>query len=235
MNLFGLSPEQYKGLILSVGSHREERSLSPVEVATTFCQMQEHGASLGDCAAAVHLDGTAMVSRFICLLDLHPNVRHLVDWGQTGATVAFTAASELARLPKQEHEPAFATVLENQLSSSEVKQLVQTRLRSGRDIRECVSDILNLRPRVERRFLFIGAVTSEAVRQYLQGMSQRQRDELMRDIVKDLVPDKPVAAKLGPDAFTVSSAENLAQLRREETGDFEDQVNDSIAKRIGLK
>jgi len=235
MNLFGLSPEQYKGLILSVGSHREERSLSPVEVATTFCRMRENGASLRDCAAAVHLDGTAMVSRFIRLLELHPNVRHLVDWGQTGATVAFTAASELARLPEQEHELAFTAALENQLSSTEVKQLVQARLRSGRDIGECVLSVLRLRPKVERRFLFIGLVTSEAVRQHLASISQRQRDLLMREAVRKLVPETQLAARLGPDAFTVSSMEDLSQLSQGEDGDFEARVNDLIAEKAGLK
>src|SRR5262245_60099145 len=99
MALAALSGEERKRLLLSVGTHRRERYLSPVEVAHLFQKATRGGDTLADLAAAVQLDGTSWVARFITLLKLTPDVQHMVDWGKSGSTLAFTSAVELARLP----------------------------------------------------------------------------------------------------------------------------------------
>lgn len=62
--LLGLTPDELRSLLLSVGSHRKNRDASPLKVAEMFDRAVKHGATIRDCADFVHFDGTAMVSRF---------------------------------------------------------------------------------------------------------------------------------------------------------------------------
>ena len=66
----GLSPDEMRSLLLSVGSHRDNRDVLPLKVAELFDKAIKHGAKKRDCAISVHFDGTSMVSRFLKLLDL---------------------------------------------------------------------------------------------------------------------------------------------------------------------
>src|SRR5207249_9151314 len=97
-------------------------------------------------------------------------------WGQSGSTIAFSAASELSRLDTGEQVGACTAVLENQLSSAEVKELVQLRLRSQQSLPDCIAAVLRMRPRIEKRHLLIGAVMAEGVRMRLRTMTQAERD-----------------------------------------------------------
>ncbi len=136
--MLGLSPEQTKRLLLSVGSHRGTRPFSPVEVAETLKISIDAGSKLSELASALHLDGTSMVTRFLRLLDLSPQVRDWVDWGESGSTIGFTAASELSRLSDSgEQNQLGRAALENQLKSSEVREVVQIRRRSKRPLAAC--------------------------------------------------------------------------------------------------
>ena len=84
-----LSPQELQGLLLSVGTHRGKRLLSPVEVANLFAKVTSEGGRLGDCARAAQLEGTTMVGRFLRLLKLPESVRHLVDWGSNPGAIGF--------------------------------------------------------------------------------------------------------------------------------------------------
>ena len=124
MMLPGLTPEEAKGLILSVGTHRGKRPLSPVEVARLFHKAISHGANRKECALFVHLIGTHMVSRFLRLLDLDHFVQHSIDWRQTGPTISFTSAWKLSKFPKKEQAEACLEIMGHQLGTKEVEQAV---------------------------------------------------------------------------------------------------------------
>jgi len=124
----GLSPAEQKALILSVGTHRAKRELTPCEVAALYQRALLSGASKAQCSEETHL-GTTWIARFLSLLQLDPTVRHLVGWGQTEDTLAFTAAVDISRIPREEHEYLFRRALENSIRSKEIQQVVQIRLR----------------------------------------------------------------------------------------------------------
>src|SRR5438128_180224 len=117
MALAALTVAERQQLILSVGTHRGERHLSPIEVAHLFQKAIWGGDSASDLAETVSLDGTSQVSRFLALLKLPPDVQHLVDWGKSGDSLAFTAAFELSRLGNADDQrKAIEAVLRHSLT-----------------------------------------------------------------------------------------------------------------------
>jgi hypothetical protein len=229
----GLSPAEHKGLLLSVGTHRGKRPLSPVEVAMLFKRAADAGASLRDLAELVHFDGTTMVSRFLRLLELNPEIQHLIDWGQSGSTIAFSAASELSRLDTGEQVGACTAVLENQLSSAEVKELVQLRLRSQQSLPDCIAAVLRMRPRIEKRHLLIGAVMAEGVRIRLRTMTQAERDALFQQVLLELLsPLDDYSGRLGVERFTISGNEAVAERLTSGQADFEGLVVRALVAKL---
>lgn len=232
----GLSPEELKALILSVGTHATKRRYSPIEVAEKFEKAIEHGLSQDKVAKAMGLRGTTMVSRFIRLLQLNPAVQHIVDWGQSGATISFTSAWRLTQLSPHDQALACDVILRHQLTSPEVEQLVQLRKRSGRPVRECIKEVLRMRPTVEKRHVFIGAVTSVAARAGLPKISQANRDAILGDVLHTaFTAFHPLGARLGTDRFTIVSDEKQAALLLQQTTDFEAAVNSALEKRFSAR
>ncbi|MGC4116784.1 MAG: hypothetical protein QM765_19940 [Myxococcales bacterium] len=89
-----LSPEERKGLLLSVGTHRGRRPLSPIEVATLFKRDLAAGNTTGKLGPLVQLSPT-MIGRFVRLLSLSEDIRHLIGWqGAEEGSVSFTSAFE---------------------------------------------------------------------------------------------------------------------------------------------
>ena len=94
----GLSTAEYKKLILSVGTHRNERILSPLEVAQLLSKAISAGTSRKECAEALQI-GTTQVSTFLKLVRLTSEIQHLSDWrGTAGASIAFSTLTELGQL-----------------------------------------------------------------------------------------------------------------------------------------
>ena len=94
----GISEAEYQGLVLSVGTHRNARPLSPLEVAELLNKAIAAGATRAQCSEELGI-GSSQVSAFLSLLLLVPQIRHLADWrGSRAASVAFSTMAELRRL-----------------------------------------------------------------------------------------------------------------------------------------
>ena len=100
------------------------------------------GATLEECAKVIKL-GTGMLSRFVSVQKLPPDLLHLVDWGRRRGSIGFTAAVELVRVPDEDDQRAIARViLEEGLQTGEVRQVAQILRRSRRPVEECIAEIL---------------------------------------------------------------------------------------------
>lgn len=230
--LQGLPGPTHRDLLLSVGSHRGTRPLSPTEVASALKAATDAGTPTKDLAAALHLNGSSMITRFVRLLDLPAPILHLVDWGQTQATITFTSASELSRLRSRNDQAALsASALELGLTSSEVKAIVQLRQRSKKHIAECTKEIVNLRTEVVRRNIFIGAVTAPEVRAHLTTLHQVDRDRLLAGVINQLLPGSAgISARLGHDRFTLGTEDKaVVDQIISLPGGFEEAVNVALA------
>lgn len=222
----GLTEEEQKNLLLSVGTHRGKRVLTPCEVAFLFQKAINHGATLQDCAKAALLDGTTWISRFLRTLKLDKSVRHLVGWGQIAGSVSFTSATEVARLDKSEQGQVFKSIIENMLSSKEIRELVQIRLRSNRPIQECIDEVVSLRTQTVRQHMFVGSIASPTLKLKLREQTQSKRDAILRDIVlsKSAALTKS-AFKLGIDNFAVITDDKGSEVFQKVLPNFEEQLN----------
>jgi hypothetical protein len=225
---YGLTADEEKELILSVGTHRSGRRLSPVEVARLFDRMKSSGASFQDCADLVQFEGTTMISRFLQLLKLDSDLQHLVDWGQSGSTVAFTAGVELSKLDRNEQRAAVRAILETGLKSQEVKQLVQLRRRSQKPLDTCVEEIVRLRPHVERRHVIVGLITDPQTVEALGALPQGERDEKLQQALQTTFKLRGgFSCRLGTNRFTITADEPTGDLILKDE-DFESSVNAAL-------
>jgi hypothetical protein len=175
----GLSPIEERNLILSVGTHRTGRPLSPVEAGQLLNRAKSSGASVSDLAVACHLEGGTWIGRFIRLGELSPTLHHLVDWGSSKTTLSMTQAQEIARLPRHEDQETLGRrAIEDRMSSHEVRQVVQLLQRSTRSAEEAIDSVVQLRPQVTRQFVYLATVTDEAVRRKLAELTQAERNQL---------------------------------------------------------
>jgi len=229
----GLTTDEQRDLIVSVGTHRGARRLSPVEVAELFGKARRAGASLDECGRAAGFSSSTMVSRFLRLLTLNPRVRHVIDWGASDSTIAFSAASELAKLPDDEEQlVGVDTALTHAMTSAEIKQVVQNRLRSGKPIAQALDEIVRLRPQVERRHVFVGAVTSPDVRNAVLALRQAERDALLARAVRRVVASGiESGGRLGLDRFTLAGSVDFAAALTA-SGDFEERMNAALAEEL---
>lgn len=227
-----LSQEERQRLLLSVGTHRGQRPLSPIEVASLFAKVTAAGGSLSDCARAASLEGTTIVSRFLRLLKLPGAAWHLVGWGSVAGTIGFSSGAEIARLENEAEEDALVHgVLTNRLSGSEVRQVVQLRKRSKRPLQDCLNEVVGMRPRVEKRYVYVGAVTNAALKKSLTAMTQQQRDELLGTVVGPVLGTKGVAVtRLGTDRFTLVGAADFGEAMNRKKDSLEREINDALVR-----
>ena len=202
--LAGLNALELGRLRMSVGygTHKAGRPLSPVEVGLLLRKAQDEGMSLRDCAEAVQLDGTGHIGRFLRILELPEDLRHLVDWGGGKRFIGFTSAVELANIQDPEDQRTVAdAVLSKGLNSKEVRQVAQIRKRSGRAVEACVDEVLGMRPTVERRYVFIGSAEKEDVAK-LGGLTQAVRDSILKSGIERLGL-RGATGRLGTRFFTL--------------------------------
>ena len=225
MGLKGLTPEERKLLLISVGTHRGKRALCPVEVAKLLRKAVESGTSLADCAAGVQMS-TSQVSRFLSLLRIPSELQYLISFGHAPGSLGFSAAFELSRLDDAaDQRHAVQAVLVHSLNSSEVRQLVQARVRSRKSMDECVATVLKMRPHVEVRHVFIGSVLRDDIRARLQRLSQERRNEILQDILKKRFKVLHATGRLGAERFTLIGGEELGTVVKAGKDEFEEQVN----------
>ena len=229
----GLSDQELKELIISVGTHQQERRLSPLEVAKILEKSIKAGASRRECAEAIGL-GTTYVGYFLRLLNLSPEIQHLAKWGHAkGVGIAFSAMAWLTRLAPEDQFYAAEAILKHDLTWKEVVELVQLASRSYKTIEKCVEAVLQRRPIIETRHLLVGAITSESVRSRLGNLIQSQRDELFNSVLVNLLGmEKGVTGRLGISRFSVIGDVDPAKLVELSPNEFERIVNTTLTAHI---
>ena len=226
-----LTSEEHQALLRSVGTHRGDRVLSPLEVGRLLTKAIATGTTRKECADSLHL-GQTQVANFIKLLSLAQDIQHLADWGSsTDASISFSSLAEIARLREPDQIEATNAILQHQLTWKEVRQLVQLADRSKKAMGQCIDEVLRLRPQLEIRHLFVGAVTAKSLRQYLSTLLQRERNKLMESAMETLLGHEGlVSGRLGAHNFTILSSQDLSTLVGLEPDEIEGTVNEAIER-----
>lgn len=230
----GLSEQEQKELIISVGTHRQQRRLSPLEVAELLEKSIKAGSSRREIAEEIGL-GNTYVGYFLRLLDLTPEIQHLAKWGRSkDVGIPFSAMAWVARLTPEDQISAAEAILKYDLTWNEVVELVQLADRSSESIENCVEAVLQRRPIIESRHLLIGAITFEGVRSRLATFTQIQRDELFNSILADLLGSEAgVTGRLGVSRFSIICDVDPARLIDLSPNEFEYVVNTTLSTQIG--
>lgn len=191
-----------RDLILSVGTHRNRRPLSPLEVANAIAALANE-MGWGQALERISL-GESTARRFLRLREMDGSIAEQVGWGREPGAISFAVASEISRLSKesQQRELADAARL-YALTKDEARQVVQTVLRAGRTVESAVDEVTNLRPQVQIIHAVLGAVTSEGARDRLAAMTQGQRDDLFEQVRLSLPALNSASGRLTPHTFSV--------------------------------
>ena len=233
----GLSSSEVRQLILSVGTHKSERPLSPVEVAKLMWKAEKAGEKRREIAARLLLEDSSIIGRFIRLLRLPPDVQQLTGWGSDPATLSFTAGSEIARLEDKQEQLVLATAaLANRFNKSEIMQVVQIRKRSGKSIKECIKIVLNQRPIIERRHVIIGSLQSEKLKDSLKEISQLERDALLQSALDRYGPNiQRLGSKLGDRYFLLIGDDRLHAAIMSLPEGFEQAITEYLTRELTSK
>ena len=167
-----------------------------------------------------------MIARFLRLLILTPEMRCHIDWGNR-SHISFSVASEIARLNiPEDHEFLGNAVLKHRLVKAEVIQIIQIKDKFGRHIEQCVDEVLQIRPRVINRYLFIGTIESPELQKRLSEMTQKERDILFDNVIALNLPNLPSwNGALGTTRFTLIGDEVLDQVLNGLPTDFTSSIN----------
>lgn len=231
----GLSALELGRLRMSVGygGHKKGRLLSPVEVGLLLCRAIDAGISLEKCAKEVKLDKTG-IRRFQRLTGLPEDLRHLIVWGTNKDDgIGFSTAVELSKIKNPDEQRSISTmVLANNLSSKETRYLIQLRERTGRTIDDCLLEILNLRPTIEKRYVFIGSVNDRGVQNVLAGLTQNKRDSILASGIIHL-EFQGATGRLGKQVFTLVGDERFNEsMRRIDKDSIETRLRNYISETV---
>ena len=233
----GLLPDEIRQLILSVGTHKSKRPLSPVEVAEFMQRAMDAGEKRTDIADKLHLEDPSIIGHFIRLLSLHLQVRQLVGWGVDPATLSFTAAAAIARLKSSREQSELAkAALENQFNKSEILQIVQIRHRSEKSLENCIKTVLDQRPIIEKRHVIIGELRSEKLKNKLRQISELERNNLLKFTLKRSIPNiPPLGAKLSDRYFLLIGDDRFHSAIVSLPGGFEKSITEYLIRELGNK
>ncbi|MCY4672681.1 MAG: hypothetical protein OXD43_02760 [Bacteroidetes bacterium] len=232
--LADLSALELGRLRMSVGygTHKKGRPLSPIEVGKLIRRVKGAGVSTEDCAKAINLDKTG-IGRFLRILDLPEGIQHLVSWGTQKGSVGFSAAAQLGRFKDAEDQHAVVdAILSEGLSSKEIGQVAQLKIRSGRGISECLKEVLGMRPVIEKRHVFIGTIENQDVESILAGLTQAERDSILQSSIVTLNLGE-VSGRLGKKLFTLVGSDSLdIAIRSMGPDNLEEQLIAQIQKGV---
>ena len=229
----GLSASELGRIRMSVGygTHKRGRPLLPIDVGMGLRKAISHGASVAECAEIIPLHQTG-IARFLRILQLPEDLQHLVDWGSGKNFIGFSSAVEMVKLANAEDQHAVANeVLANGLSSKEVRQVAQLRCRSGRSIEACVREVLGMRPKIEKRYVFLGSVSPEDV-DALRRLTQAARNVILSAGMEAL-GIRDAAGRLGARFFTLVGDERFnASMRAIGKENIEARIRSHISEAI---
>jgi hypothetical protein len=179
-----------------------------------------------------------MVSRFLRVLKLPSDVLRIVGWGQSSKTIPFTSASEISRLKHSGDQVDLAVAaLASDLTTSEVKAIVQMKLRSAESIHSCIEAITRLRSATIRRHVIMGAITNENLKNHLAALSQNQRDHLLALALEEVLSsDGNIAGKLSHERFTLTTEnEQSARTLSNLPGGMESAITTAVQMAVDKK
>jgi hypothetical protein len=162
--LDSLSSDERRDIVLSIGTHKKNRRLSPIQIAQLVHRLyQTQGISLDRIAMDLDLKDSSILRRFISLLSLPSELQPLIIWGASPGYLSFSVASEISRAKENDKINILSKdALENQRSKEEVRAIIQCNRRGGGSINQCIEKIEAARCKIIQHYVFLGQLSSTA-------------------------------------------------------------------------
>ena len=177
--LKGLTQREFQELNLSVGkTTRARRPLSPLEVADLCAKAIDNGVGRTELTRALKMTDTGMVSKFLRLREIVPEVRHLVSWGYSGdAAIGFSVAAQLARLPLDKQAAAAEAIVKHRLTRDQMISVIQLLERSKQTLAECIRSGPESQPCRSCASVYPGSdyVRQDAIQAFVTFATQKRR------------------------------------------------------------
>ena len=190
-----------------------------------------------DIAEKLYLEDSSIIGHFIRLLSLPTQVQQVIGWGSDPATISFTAAAVIARLDSSQEQSTLAkAALENQFNKSEIIQVVQIRRRTGNSIENCIKAVLDQRPVIERRYVIVGEMRSDSLKNGLKQISQQERNDLLQLALERHGPDVPyLGAKLSGEYFILVGDAHFHSAIVDLPQGFEESITEYLMQELSNK
>jgi len=203
--LDSLSSDERRDIILSIGTHKKNRRLSPIQVAQLLNRLyQILGISLNQIAQELELKDSSVLRRFLSLLSLPHELQPLVSWGTLPGYLSFSVAAELSKAKDFDKITLLAKdALENQRSKEELRAILQCHQRGGGNLTECIETIDSTRSKVTHHYVFLGQILTNG-----SEWEEKYSFEL-RAMLSNLVHEENVlsaAIKNGRFSFTLTES-----------------------------
>lgn len=201
----GITTEEKRDLIISIGTHRTQRKLIPVQVAILIQKSLDAGSTLDEILEEITLNERT-ANKFLLLLSLPSDIRSLIGWGSDPTTISFTAAAEIARLETEDEKRILTkATLEHKLAVPEMKQVIQIRQRSNKTIEQSIDAVIRQRPILERKYLIVGKLLLVDPSAQLKNLLQHERNNLLERALIIHGPGKPTyGVKLTDEYFYIT-------------------------------
>lgn len=158
--------DEYAKLLSSIGTHKGERPLPPLEVAKRIKLLRDECKSLNEVSERLSLDAK-IIGQFLSLLSLPETVHGIIGWGYTDKfRLAFTTASIIAELEDAYDQEILAKAAQiSAFKKNEVQDVVSLKKRNkNKKIEECIESVLRFRPVIEKGYMVITNIRPETIK-----------------------------------------------------------------------
>jgi len=162
----------------------------------------------------------------------------LVEWGTSSGTVSMSTATELMRLPSIDLTvEAVEAAVQHSFTKEEARQLVQVFQRSARPLDQCISNVLETRPRIEKSELILGSLVSAEAQRRARLLGDEPTAKRLRLLLARQYPDvicRALRVKAGRFSLLLSE-DNAAKFRQQLAGEAIEAKLTSLLESVALE
>jgi len=178
-------------LMVSVGTHRHERPLSPIEVGRRIKTLIDSGKDRSFLQTILGLKGDTMINKFLQLLTLPDEFQDIIIWGKTQKNnVCFDTAYQISRLDSFDAKRTLLKeILEYSMTREEAADVIRLYKGDNFDIRSAVQTVLSRRKIIIKRELLICRLDVSLI-----GLINVKGSSKLLDIVSGLIPTEMIVS-----------------------------------------
>lgn len=155
----------WRDLVLSVGTHKKNRRLTPIEIAKTLNEIlskaEIYGVSKEEIAQEIHLRDASMIYKFVGLLNIPEQYHKLIVFKGQKGKLTFSSVANATHLPEDEMIVFLEAILSYKLTRNETRNIKELKKRRDYSIEKCVDEVLLSRPTIEDKTMFIGLMVDD--------------------------------------------------------------------------